>query len=176
MSQDSRIGPKEGKLTPKVRTALRGIDVFEGDGEVDDVEVEVVDAPVLKLLFANRLDSVVVMEGVPEFGDKEEIGTFDYAFFNGARHALTRFRFVAVITCTIKETVTRFDRIVDGIGAGVVVDFPKPGQKMSMLCGRSRNCYSPKASKGHLMAAVKLDGRGSHVGVGCDSKLLKRKW
>ncbi len=118
------------------RVALRGIDVFEGDGEVDDVEVEVVDAPVFKLLFANRLDSVVVVEGVPEFGDKEEIGTFDYAFFNGARHALAGFRFVAVITCTIKETVARFDSIVDSIGAGVVVDFPKPGQKISMLSGR----------------------------------------
>lgn len=27
-----------------------GIDIFEGDGEVDDVEVEVLNAPVLQLL------------------------------------------------------------------------------------------------------------------------------
>ncbi len=39
-----------------------------------------------------------------------------------------------------------------------------------------RDCYSPKANEGHLVAAVKLDGRGSHVGVGCDSNLLKKKW
>lgn len=30
-----------------------GVDVFEGDGEVDYVEVEVVDAPVLELLWAD---------------------------------------------------------------------------------------------------------------------------
>ena len=79
------------------RVAFRGVDVFEGDGEVDDVEVEVVDTPVLELLFADRLDSVVVVEGVPEFGDKEEVGAFDYAFFDGASDALAGFLFVAVV-------------------------------------------------------------------------------
>lgn len=79
------------------RVAFRGVDVFEGDGEVDDVEVEVVDTPVLELLFADRLDSVVVVEGVPEFGDKEEVGAFDYAFFDGASDALAAFLLVAVV-------------------------------------------------------------------------------
>ena len=79
------------------RVAFRGVDVFEGDGEVDDVEVKVVDTPVLELLFADRLDSVVVVEGVPEFGDKEEVGAFDYALFDGASDALTGFLFVTVV-------------------------------------------------------------------------------
>ena len=38
---------------------------------MNDVEVEVVDAPVLKLLFADGLDALVVVVAVPEFGDKE---------------------------------------------------------------------------------------------------------
>ena len=79
------------------RVALGRVDVFEGDWEVDDVEVEVVDAPVLELLFADGLDPVVVMEGVPEFGDEEEVGAFDYAFFDGAGDALAGFLFVAVV-------------------------------------------------------------------------------
>ena len=77
--------------------ALRRIDVFKRDGEVDDVEVEVVDAPVFQLLLANWFDAVVVMEGVPELGDKEEVGALDYAFFDGARDALAGFLFIAVI-------------------------------------------------------------------------------
>lgn len=45
--------------------ADRWIDVFEGDWEVDDVEVEVVDLPVLELLLANRLHALLVVERVP---------------------------------------------------------------------------------------------------------------
>lgn len=74
-----------------------GVDVFEGDGEVHDVEVEVVDAPVLELLFANGFDARAVVEGVPEFGDEEEVGAFDEAVFDGAGDALAGFDFVAVI-------------------------------------------------------------------------------
>lgn len=79
------------------RVAVRGVDVFQGDGEVHDVEVEVVDAPVGELLFADGFDAVVVVEGVPELGDEEEVGAFDEAFFDGAGDALTALLFVAVV-------------------------------------------------------------------------------
>ena len=36
------------------RVADGGVDVFQGDGEVDNVQVEVVDAPVRELLLADR--------------------------------------------------------------------------------------------------------------------------
>ena len=77
--------------------SLGGVDVFEGDGEVDNVEVKVVDAPILKLLFADGLDAVMVVERVPELGDEEEVGTLDYAFFDGASDALAAFLFVSVV-------------------------------------------------------------------------------
>lgn len=77
--------------------SLRGVDVFEGDGEVDDVEVKVIDAPILELLFADGLDTVMVVERVPELRDKEEVGALDYAFFDGAGDALAGFLFVSVV-------------------------------------------------------------------------------
>lgn len=77
--------------------ALRGVDVLEGDGEVHDIEVKVVDAPVLKLLFADGLDAVVVVEGIPELGDKEEVFALDEAVFDSAGDALAAFLLVAVI-------------------------------------------------------------------------------
>ena len=39
----------------------------------------------------------MVVEGVPEFGDKEKVGAFDDAFFDGAGDALAGFLFVAVV-------------------------------------------------------------------------------
>ena len=62
-----------------------------------DVEIEVVDAPVLELFFADGLHAWAVVEGVPEFGDEEEVGAFDEAVFDGAGDALAGFDFVAVI-------------------------------------------------------------------------------
>lgn len=43
---------------------------------MDNIEVEIINAPVLELFLANRLHAVVVVEGVPEFGDEEEVGAF----------------------------------------------------------------------------------------------------
>lgn len=79
------------------RVTLRRVDVFEGNWEVDNVEVEVVDTPICQLLFTDGFNSVVVVEGIPKFGDKEEVGAFDQAFFNCASDALTGFLLVAII-------------------------------------------------------------------------------
>lgn len=57
--------------------AILGVDVFEGDGKVHDVQVEIVDAPILELLLADGLDTLLVVEGVPEFRNKEELFTLD---------------------------------------------------------------------------------------------------
>ena len=62
-----------------------------------DVEVEVVNAPVGELLLADGLDAGFVMEGVPEFGDDEEVGAFAEAVFDSAGDALAAFGFVAVV-------------------------------------------------------------------------------
>lgn len=79
------------------RVAVRGVDVFERDGEVDDVEVEIVDTPVLELLLADRRDAVVVVEGVPELGDEEQVGAFDESILDGPGYSLAGFDFVAVV-------------------------------------------------------------------------------
>lgn len=77
--------------------ALGRIDIFQRDGEMHDVQVKVLDAPVLKLLFANRLNAVMIMEGVPKFGDKEQLFTLDKSIFDGASDTLTAFLLIAVI-------------------------------------------------------------------------------
>lgn len=55
---------------------------------MNDVEVEVVDAPILELLFADGFDVLVVVEGIPEFGDEKEIFSLHYTFLDGACNTL----------------------------------------------------------------------------------------
>ena len=79
------------------RVAVRGVDVFEGDGEVHDVEVEVVNAPILQLLLADRCHTVMVVERVPQLGNKEEIRAFDDSVLDGPGDALAGFDLIAVV-------------------------------------------------------------------------------
>lgn len=93
---------------PARRIAHRGVDVLEGDGEVHDVEVEVVDAPVGKLLAADGLDLIAVVKGVPEFGDDEELFSLHDAFLDGASDTLSGLFLVAVI-CAGKSALVQLD-------------------------------------------------------------------
>jgi hypothetical protein len=82
---------------PTGRVADGGVDPFEGYGEVDEVEVEVVDPPVAELLADDGLDFVGVVEGVPELGDDEELLALDDALLDGAGYALSALDLVAII-------------------------------------------------------------------------------
>jgi len=64
---------------------------------VNNVEVKVVDSVVLELLLADGLDTLLVVERVPEFGDDEEFFTLDKAVLDGAGETLTGFLLVAVV-------------------------------------------------------------------------------
>ena len=146
------------------------VDVLQGDGEVHDVQVKVVDAPVGELLAADRLDLVAVVEAVPQLGDDEELLALDDALLDGAGDTLAALNLVAVVwekgvsvncalgagsslfcvpgsltACAVEQTVTSLDGAVDLVGAGVVVHLPQT-----------------EAHEGHVKATAQLNGRGSH--------------
>jgi hypothetical protein len=73
------------------------INIFKRNGEMDDIQVEVFNSPVCKLLAADRLDSVAVVERVPELGDEEKIFALDEAIFNCTSYPLASFFLVAVV-------------------------------------------------------------------------------
>jgi hypothetical protein len=77
--------------------ALLRVDILQGDGEVDNVEVEVVNTPVGQLLAADGLDLFTLVEGLPELADDEEVFSLYEAFLDGASYTLTALDFVAVI-------------------------------------------------------------------------------
>lgn len=82
---------------PAWRVADGGVDVFQGNGEVDDVQVEVVDTPISKLLTADGLDLVALVEGVPELGDDEEVLALHNAFLDGTGNTLASLNLIAVV-------------------------------------------------------------------------------
>jgi hypothetical protein len=79
------------------RISFRRVDILERDGEVDDIKIKVVNAPVFELLLAYGLDSVVVVEGVPKLGDEEEIFSLHNTLFDGTGNSLTRLDFITIV-------------------------------------------------------------------------------
>lgn len=155
---------------PAGRVAHAGVNVLQGDGEVHDVKIEVLDAPVSQLLAADRSNALAVVEAVPQLGDNEELLTLDDALLDGTGDTLASLDLVAVVCDSVvsieniggggkgsqgerhtagavKETVTGLDGLVDLVGAGVVVDLPEA-----------------EAHEGHFVAGAKLNGRSRHFG------------
>jgi hypothetical protein len=74
-----------------------GRNILERDGEVDEVEIEVVDTPVLELLLDNGLDLLLVVECLPKLGDDEEFFALYEALLDGAGDTLAGLDLVAVV-------------------------------------------------------------------------------
>lgn len=144
-------------VCPARRIASLGIDVLECNREVDDEEIEIVDAPVCELLFADWLYFVAVVEGVPELADDEEVFAFDEAIFDCSCYAFAGFFLIAVIciilsawefcsgswrhtACSVEQSVAGLDCIVYGIRTCCVVDLPQT-----------------EAHLWHSMTAIELD-------------------
>lgn len=79
------------------------VDVLQRNGEVHDVQVEVIDAPVSQLLAADGLDTVALVETIPQLGNNEEFLALDDALLDGAGDTLAAFDFVAVVWTAILD-------------------------------------------------------------------------
>lgn len=82
---------------PAGRVAHLGVDVLERDGEVHDVEVKVVDLPVLQRASAGGLDVFPRVERLPDLGDDEELLALHETILDGTGNSVTAFLFVAVV-------------------------------------------------------------------------------
>ena len=84
-------------VEPARGVANVGIDIFESDGEVDDEEIEVVDAPVGQLLSADWLDLLELVERLPELGDDEELLPLHDSVLDSTSDSLSALLLVAII-------------------------------------------------------------------------------
>lgn len=91
---------------PAGRVADLGSHILEGDGEVDNVQVEVVNAQVLELLAGNGLDLLLVVEAVPQLGDEEKVLTLDETVLDGASDTLADLNLVAVVYMNVVSSAS----------------------------------------------------------------------
>ena len=123
----------------------RRVDVFQRDGEVDDVQIEVIDAPIRELFLADGTHALFVVERVPELGDEEQLFALHEAVGDGSLYSFAGFFLVAVVASTVEQAVPGLDRVVD------------------LVCARFV-CHLPQAEphEWHGFAIVESDGRGNH--------------
>lgn len=119
--------------------------VRSGHPTYNHVKVKVIDAPVGKLLLANGLDALLVVERVPELGNNEQVLALHDTLVDRTLDTLASLDLVAVVAGAVKQTVASLDGVVDLIGAGVVVDLPQA-----------------ETDERHLAAIVELDGGRRH--------------
>lgn len=93
-------------ISPSGGISNRRVDVFEGNGEMYDEEIEVFNAPVRKLLLANWLYFVAVVEGIPEFANNEEVFALDKAIFDCSCYSLASFLLIPVICKILLSALT----------------------------------------------------------------------
>lgn len=86
-------------VVPARGVADLGVNVLEGDGEVDEEEVKVVDLPVCELSAGDGLDVLLVVVGLPELGDDEEVLTLHDTILDSAGDTLTAGLLISVICC-----------------------------------------------------------------------------
>lgn len=83
--------------SPSRRVADLGVNVFQGDWEMDVEEIEVLNTPISELLAGNWLDLLLVVEAVPQLGDDEKILALHQAFLDSTGNTLASLDLVSVI-------------------------------------------------------------------------------
>lgn len=108
--------------------ALDGHELLS-DGEVNQVEIQVLELQILEGLLAGEFDLVGSVESVPQLGDDEKILSLDEALRDGAFDALTDLLLVTVVTSTVEESVASLNSLEDGLRAHVLANLPEAEAK-----------------------------------------------
>ena len=111
-------------------------DELETDWEMDQVEVQVVDAEILHALLASGLDVLLSVESVPQLGGDPKVLSLHETFVDGLLDSFSDLNLVSIIARSVEASVTGLDGLVDCFSALVRGDFPEA-----------------KAEHGHLSAS-----------------------
>jgi len=113
-------------------------DEFEGDGEVDEVEVELREAEVGEGPFAGGADVLGFVVGVPELACDPEVVAGAKSGLKGAGDAFADKFFIAVVGSAVEMAVARFDGLVDDPRGEFIWNFPsaKAGRREGGAIGK----------------------------------------
>lgn len=95
----------------RIANSLRR-DVFERNWKVDQIEIDVTQAPCFALGFGLCESVFFAVVVVPELGYDEDVFTLDEPFVDSAFDALSCFSLVLVVVRAVKETISDFDGLI----------------------------------------------------------------
>ena len=99
-------------------------DVGEGDGKVDEVEIEHVELQVAQGALAGSADVLGLVVGVPKFRSDPELVAAAETVAEGGGDPGTDLGLVAVVAGAVEVAVAEADRLVDEAGEGGLGHFP----------------------------------------------------
>jgi len=135
----------EKRNAPYWITKLFWLDILQCDREMDQVQINVLQAPgfslsishllglfsvlnlSMNLLSAGRIRvSSLAVVIVPQLRCHENIISLDNTFLDSLLYPESSFLFILVIVCSVKEPVADFDGFINCFGSCILVDFPQP--------------------------------------------------
>lgn len=110
--ESDEVGAWKGKCGTYWVAQSLWVDVFEGNWEVDQVQVDVAKSPgfVLCLCHLDGMFPLVVV--VPQLGGDEDVLALDKALFDSSLDTLARLLLVLIVVCTIEQTISDFDGLL----------------------------------------------------------------
>ena len=126
-------------------------DVFEGDGEVDEEEVELLEAKIGEGAFAGGPDVLGFVVGVPELAGDPEVVAAAESGIEGAGDTFADEGFISVVGGAVEMTVADFDGLMNNPGGEFYGDFP--GAKT----GRGEGGAIGKEVGGHCLCSLGND-------------------
>ncbi len=112
-------------MHPFGRIAFLDRHELQRDGEVDQIEIELLQLQVFERFAACHLDMFGRVKGVPEFRSDPQVITRHQPFADRKRQPFAGLRFIGVIGGAVEMAIARAHGLDDAVGGVLLRDFPK---------------------------------------------------
>ena len=100
---------------------------------MNQVQVNVVKLKISQCLLAGHLDVLRAMESVPKFRHDEEVLPAYDTLVDRLADTLSHLYLVTVVTCSVEQSVSELDGVIDDVGAHIFWNLPKSKAKSGNL-------------------------------------------
>ena len=97
---------------------------FQADGEVNQIEIQVVKTQILKTLPTRHLHVLGLMIGVPELGCHKQLLSLHNTSINRSSDPLSHLNFISIVTSTINMSVSSSDNLLNQLRSSILANLP----------------------------------------------------
>jgi len=92
---------------------------------MNKIQVKTIQTPILQTPLTSRSHMFLAMKRIPKFTSDEQLFPLHQPFFDRTSYTGSAFGLVAVVGCTVEQSVAGSDGGVDGVGGDGLGDFPE---------------------------------------------------